>query len=603
LLTNHKHIIITCLWLFFLCKISVFAQDSIFLEVKTAVDLPATTSLSKKNYQSIEQAKNALELLAKNLKSDGYFAVSIDSFQNKQDTLSAYLHLGNLYPGISMDISNLEEAVKRATRMPLEDTVDFNLKEWNSLNEKLLQYSENNGYPFAEVKLDDVLIENGTINAKLNYKQGEKFLIDSIEIRGTSKLNNKYVQNYLDLKKGEVYNEEKIRQASQRLKELPFVKSSRSPAVEFFDNGARLFLFMNGQEASRFDFLLGLAPNTRNDSQRNFTITGEGVLSLVNIFGFGEKFHIEYKNYPSGIKELKSQIASTYLPFVPLGTDIQFNLHIKDTLYINRNFEFGLLYPLKGNNYAKVFYKFAQSNLLGLDTKKIIEEQQLPGNLDWKHQNYGIAFNYEKLDYRNNPQKGIKISAFGSVGTKTILENSRITQLKIPSDTMFNFKSLYQDQEEKSVKTEIGLRLDKYWLLKKGIVLKTSINSSYLYAYENEANVLESELYRIGGLQSIRGFDEQSIIANWFNILTLEFRYLIGENSFFSLFSDFSYIQNTSLTLEDQPVFDWPIGFGAGLNFETSAGIFSLNYGLGRRTSTKLNLKSGKIHFGYLNLF
>jgi len=110
-------------------------------------------------------------------------------------------------------------------------------------------------------------------------------------------------------------------------------------------------------------------------------------------------------------------------------------------------------------------------------------------------------------------------------------------------------------------------------------------------------------LYRIGGLESIRGFDEQSIVANWYNILTVEFRYLISSNSHFSVFGDFGYTQNSFLKLTIPDYYDLPIGVGAGLNFETSAGIFSLNYALGKHLNNNFNLKSGKIHFGFLNYF
>lgn len=43
---------------------------------------------------------------------------------------------------------------------------------------------------------------------------------------------------------------------------------------------------------------------------------------------------------------------------------------------------------------------------------------------------------------------------------------------------------------------------------------------------------------------------------------------------------------------------DTPYGFGAGVNFETRAGIFSLSYALGSRDGIPLQFKTAKIHFG-----
>jgi len=311
--------------------------------------------------------------------------------------------------------------------------------------------------------LQDVAVNESTIHAKVNYNSGNKYTVDSIEIRGTAKINQNYIENYIDLKKGDIYNEQKIGLINQKLSELPFVKTYRSPAVEFFDNTARLFLFMNDQKVSRFDFLLGLLPNSNSTEGSNFKITGEGLLTLINTFGYGEKFHIEYKSHPNKTKTLSTQIASSYLPFIPLGTNFQFNLNINDTLYINKDFEAGILYPMKGNNFIKAFYEIEQSNLLEIDEQKIIRELSLPQNIDWRKQNYGIALNYEKLDYRLNPMQGLKFNLIGSVGTKTILPNLRILQLKNPTDGNFNFNSLYDEFSKKLLKYEIGLQLDKYW--------------------------------------------------------------------------------------------------------------------------------------------
>jgi hypothetical protein len=48
---------------------------------------------------------------------------------------------------------------------------------------------------------------------------------------------------------------------------------------------------------------------------------------------------------------------------------------------------------------------------------------------------------------------------------------------------------------------------------------------------------------------------------------------------------------------------DEPYGLGAGLNFETKAGIFSFTYAVGSLQDEPLSFKEAKIHFGLVNLF
>jgi len=48
---------------------------------------------------------------------------------------------------------------------------------------------------------------------------------------------------------------------------------------------------------------------------------------------------------------------------------------------------------------------------------------------------------------------------------------------------------------------------------------------------------------------------------------------------------------------------DQPFGFGAGMTFETRAGIFGISYALGRQLNNPIDFRTGKIHFGYVSLF
>jgi len=550
------------------------AQDTVNLKIKSETMHPFTNKLLNASFENIDQAKKEVGAYINELQKQGYLGASIDSFAKTKDTLFAFLHLGNQFTNLHLNMESVDPLIKKTIKLPLQDVIQLKWSDWDTLTEQLLLYGENNGFPFSKVQLQNIQLLDTVLKANILYTLGKQYNIDSIEIRGNAKINQNYIEEYLDLKKGDIYNEYKIGLANQKLTALPFLKNYRVPAVEFFDNKARLFLFLNEEKVNRFDFLLGILPNSTND--RNFQITGEGLLTLINILGYGEKFHLEYKNLPNSAKTLFAQIESTYLPMVPLGTNIQFNLHIKDTTYINRNLELGLLYSLKNNNFIKLFYEIEQSNLLEINEQQVIDELALPDNIDWRRKSYGVALHYEQLDYRFNPTKGIRLDFSGSLGSKTILENIRILELEDPMNPNFNFKYLYDNIDRNIFKFEMSLGIEKYWKINSTSVVKTSINSSYIYASENEKSISESELYRIGGL---------------------------GKNSYFSIFSDISYIKNSSIKLNNTDYYDIPISFGAGINFETSAGIFSLNYALGKRMNTSISFKSAKIHFGYLNYF
>lgn len=97
----------------------------------------------------------------------------------------------------------------------------------------------------------------------------------------------------------------------------------------------------------------------------------------------------------------------------------------------------------------------------------------------------------------------------------------------------------------------------------------------------------------------LRGFDEEAIFASLFSVVTLEYRFLLSKNSYFNLFYDAAYVENRADGYEN----DFPFGFGAGLAFETKAGLFGVSYALGRQQSAPIDFRAAKIHFGYVNYF
>jgi hemolysin activation/secretion protein len=140
------------------------------------------------------------------------------------------------------------------------------------------------------------------------------------------------------------------------------------------------------------------------------------------------------------------------------------------------------------------------------------------------------------------------------------------------------------------------LKGEKFIKLKKNLVVKTEINAAW---FQTE-NLFLNELFRIGGLKTLRGFDEQSIFANKFAITNAELRYLLGKNSNVFVFYNQAWYANE---VNNVKFTDNPFGFGAGLVFESGPGIFTLVYGVGKQFQNPIEMNKAKIHFGYINYF
>ena len=100
------------------------------------------------------------------------------------NNLNAIINKGGVYLWANINARFVDEGI--LSRIGYRDKLfykkPFNHKGVRKLQEALLIYCENHGYPFATVKLDSVEIDREEISAVLTLDKNKKFKIDSIEV-------------------------------------------------------------------------------------------------------------------------------------------------------------------------------------------------------------------------------------------------------------------------------------------------------------------------------------------------------------------------------------------------------------------------------------
>ena len=235
-----------------------------------------------------------------------------------------------------------------------------------------------------------------------------------------------------------------------------------------------------------------------------------------------------------------------------------------------------------GNNYLKAFVNDKESDLQS--TEGLENITVLPPYADIATLSYGASIHFEKLDYRLNPRRGFALDVIGSTGNRKIQKNSAINP--IAYDSIHLNSVIYQGE----------MNLDYFFPLGGAHIINLGNRTAYIYNPE----LFTNELYRIGGLKSLRGFDEESIYASAYSMFKIEYRYLLEQNSFLFLFINEAWYENKSRNYFST---DTPFGFGAGINFETKIGIMSVSYALGKQFDNPIYFKNAKIHFGIVNYF
>ncbi|MEZ5173977.1 MAG: POTRA domain-containing protein [Bacteroidia bacterium] len=573
-----KHLAGTLLlWLF--C-IALQAQ-SFTLEIQKAdsTELPIKI---KNAYSSETALKNGLSELINNLHDEGYLAASLDSGVLKGKKYTAWIYAGpqfkwaELYPleadGGALGFAGYRERLYR--NRPIR------LKATQRMMRKIVGFYENHGYPFASVKFDSLEINEGVVKAGIRVFKGELIKIDSVTIRGDAKIAEKYLYNYIGIKPGDLYNESIIQTIDTRVKELPFLSQQRPAEVFLLDEVALIRLYLKNKKASSFNGIVGFLPN--NDKTGKLLITGEANLRLKNAVGKGESIVAEWRRLQTQTQSLNIQLAWPFLLNTRIGADGQLGLYKRDTTFLNVNTGLGIQYLMKGTDYLKVFFENKRSSLLS--TRGLENLLTLPDYADTRSGQYGLELSLTRLDYRINPRKGYKILMRGGAGNRIIEKNAGLNA------------QVYEGLSLKTIQFTGFLDADFYFPIRSRSVFTPGL----LCGVVGGRSIFENELQRIGGNNTLRGFDEESIFSSAYSILNLEYRYLLEENSFLFLFCNGAYYENTAI---NRSIHDLPYGFGAGMSFETKAGIFSISYALGSQFGNPPETRTAKVHFGITSLF
>ncbi len=540
--------------------------------------------------------------LLQHFRQKSHLAASLDSLQTATVTATANFHIGPEMRWVRLRPANADNdewlnAARFKEKLFLEKPLrhDILLK----LQEDILKQAENNGYPFAQIWLDSVEVRpDGGVSAVLQIERGRFFVFKQLKINGDAKLPAAYLPNYLGLKPGEPYSRAQVLRIRDQIRTLLFLETTGNPTVTFAGNGeATVNLFLQKKKASRFDFVIGLLPQSDANDGR-LLLTGSLSAAFQNALNLGERFAVEFERLKPETQRLDVQAGVPYLLGSPFGVEGRLNIFRRDSTWVDAQGEMGVSYLFTGGDYLKLLWENKSSSLQKVDTLSVLQSRRLPPNLDYRQNAYGLELGMNRLDYRFNPRQGWALQIRTLAGFNTVRTNSQIENLRDPDDPEFNFASLYDTVTQRATRYRLEGKTELYVPLFQRTTLKLAVRGGGIFS---EKPVYNNEQYRLGGNKLMRGFDEESLFATRYVVTTAELRLLIGLNSYLAAFADYGYLENVTRSAN---VFLHPLGVGAGLTFETQAGIFGISLAAGKRDyGEPMDFRALKFHIGYVSLF
>ncbi len=530
--------------LFFLITFYSHSQISTSFFIDGAFD-------EKKIFKDSLLLLNHIQDYKLNALSGGYYFAGVDSIIKKGKEQTVFLHQG--------------EKVK----IELEG-----LKGKNALRalEKRIDYYSNNGYPFASVRVDSTRIEGGILKGEIVEETGPYIVNDSSFFYSKIKTSSTYIHYLLDHVIDEPFKESSYQRINDRLDRSPFLSFKRPADISFQDEKAKLYLDIEEKEASSFEGVIGLQQQSSGSS----SVVGSLDLDVQNLFRSGKELRINWESFANESQELALAYSHPFFLGSKLKPYFEFGLLKQDSIFLTRSTRIDLGVYIFSNLEIRVGYNRNTGSLLSTEVATL-ENSDIA---DYNSDIYSLKLNNGRTERSNELGSDFSWNVGVSLGSKEIENNlslpvSFYDTLDLQTnifhfdlDTRFNRKLF--ERQQFSQQLRIG------WI-------------------END-ELLNNERYRLGGLRSIRGFNEKSFFADRYLISRTEFRSFFEKGSYLYLFYDQLFYKNGDFS-------DSPSGTGLGFSLATLSGQFNFALAVGQSKGQRMDFANMKVHFGYVTSF
>jgi translocation and assembly module TamA len=521
------------------------------------------------------------------LQADAYLTASADGMRWSHDTLRVQLYVGEKFRWARLRNGNLGDGLltRAGYREKFYNNKPFEPAQWTRLQQNILAEAENQGYPFAAVRLDSLELRGADISGRVVLDRGRVVVFDSIQIVGKTKTRKRFLTKYLQIFPNQPYSQQRVDAAARLLRQLPYLQVKAEPEVRFSQGKARVYLLIEDRASNQFDAIVGVLPNPApGPGQKKVQLTGDVTINLRNLSGGGKQIGLQWRKLDVASQQLDAHYVHPNFFGTPLELGGTFNLYKQSNSFLTLQPRLQVTYPTVRAGRISFFTERRSSRLLADTAQSLKKLTVLPQNIDSEYNSYGLDYNWNSLDDLLFPRRGFLAAGQAAVGTKRITKNADL------NDTLYSRLPL------RSTQFTLGLRLERYFHVGRNGVLLTRLRGQSLL----NQRLFLNDMFRIGGLATLRGFNEYAFYANAYGVGTVEFRQFTGADSFVFLFADQAYLRRD---LQNDRNRDTPTGLGAGLSFRTGAGLFQFVYSVGKSQNQRMSLSNSKIHFGITSRF
>jgi len=558
-----RKFIIFC-FLLFVIPFSAFSQKRVAVKVINVDSVNFNFNI-RNNYSDSASFVNHLNKSIYKAKKRGFISASVDSVDFKSDTIKVWLFSGNKYVWSSVDLNMLGDKLQLSKYIPTKSRI-VNWPDFELYLDKSLNYYSNNGYPFVSVSTDSVVVNSNSLKLSVNINSGPKIVYDNLIVKGSLRVNNKYLSKVLNIKPKSNYVHSDVQKIDKRLQSLSFVKQIKESELEFNGDKCTNYLYLDKRRVNNFSGILGL-----NSDKGKAKLTGEVLLDIKNIFKNGESFLFNWQSLANATQSLKTQFNSPYLLW-DFGVGVDFAFYKRDTSFVDVNPQFYLQFNLSATDNLKLIYSYRKSYNVG-QLAKVSGSNSITKNL------YGLSFSRNMYNPYSLSSPGYKANLSALAGNRlTYQSNSESKKYYFQFDYSFKSKVLFS---------------------KKFDMTFSSIGGYMYVADDNLSSINQNEVYRVGGVKNLRGYNDDEFYTPLFSTLSIEPGFIVGDDFRLFSFFDLGLVADMSCKSLTDPKY----GSGLGFQWFMNRGIVKMSYSVGWYKNNPISFQRAKVNVSYIALF
>jgi len=449
-------------------------------------------------------------------------------------------------------------ASQKALLTIVDDTLKLAPAEIEAFMTDNIRVLERKGYSISSLRLVNHRRIKDVLMTDLDMKVEKIRTIDGLVLEGYPKFPEGIRRNILKQYKGKTFNQENLQRIYNDFSAIRFVNQVRYPEILFKEDSTKVYVYLEKGKPNAFDGYLGF----NNDDGGKIIFTGYIDLLLNNVLNNGEKFNLYWKSDGNEQSTFNTGIELPYVFRSPIGLKAYLRIFKQDSTFQNTVTDVNLGYYFNYNSRLYLGHQATQSVDIQNAESATLRDYS---NSFWTTSYEYSQYNIDDFLFRERTSLLVK-GGLGDRTAKDLNASQYFVQLNVAHNFYLNKKNI------------INIKSNTYYLNSNGYIL--------------------NELYRFGGINSIRGFNENSLQANLATLLMAEYRYVLAPNIYVHSITDYGYFQDETANLNGRL-----LGFGFGFGLLTKTGRFNIVYANGSTENQQIKLSNSIVHLSFNTTF